>query len=105
VAAILEAHKRFFSGKKAERGPISPVQTFRADFTKIDLAGAILRNANLEGSDLRGARLPGADLSGARLRKADLRNTDMTEAVLPGADLSAAQSQRRGILPLRPDRR
>ena len=72
VAAILEAHERFFSGKEGgARADLAGANLSRADFTKINLAGAILRNANLEGSDLRGARLPGADLSGARLRKAD----------------------------------
>src|SRR6266702_8274042 len=93
VSEILEAHERFFSGKKdGIRADLTGADLSGADLSGANLSGAILQNANLEGADLRRARLAHADLSGANLRKADLRNTDLTEAILPGANFEEAQA-------------
>lgn len=61
----------------------------------IVLAGADLRDTNLEGADLRGVDLSEADLRGAKffgakLRGAKLRGADLSEADLQWADLSEA---------------
>src|SRR5258708_25907471 len=93
LAAILEPHDRFFSGKDGGvRADLTGADLTHADLTGANLSGTILRNADLEGSDLRKAKLPCADLSGASLRKADLGNTASTEGILPGADLTEAQA-------------
>ena len=56
----------------------------------VSLAGAPLREANLNGAYLRGADLSGADLSGADLSGADLNGTYLSGACLVRADLSGA---------------
>jgi len=57
----------------------------------VSLAGAPLREANLNGADLRGADLSGVDLSGADLSGADLNGTCLSGACLDRADLSGAE--------------
>ncbi|WP_165873540.1 pentapeptide repeat-containing protein [Parasulfuritortus cantonensis] len=64
------------------------------------LAGAVLRNANLakvgleradlSGADLSYANMNGADLRGANLRNAVLRGASLRQADLTGADISGA---------------
>lgn len=61
-----------------------------------DLAGAIIRRANLKGANLAGANLKGAslhgtDLAGANLEGADLTNANLNLARLTGANLSGAK--------------
>jgi hypothetical protein len=55
-----------------------------------NLAGADLRDAELNGSDLRFVYLAGADLSGADLRRANLEGAVVTNANLRSADVSKA---------------
>src|SRR4029077_16325592 len=52
VAAILEAHMRFFQGKDGgARADLTGANLSRADLSGANLSGAILRDANLEGTD------------------------------------------------------
>jgi hypothetical protein len=59
-------------------------------FTRANLTGAILIEANLSGADLSGADLSGANLSGANLSRADLRKMNLVTVNLSGANLSFA---------------
>lgn len=76
-----------------------------ANLSKVDLSGADLRStalnsadlrsanlskANLSGASLRGANLRGADLRNASLFRANLIHADLSEANLSGADLREA---------------
>lgn len=68
---------------------------------RIDLAGAVLPDANLEDANLQGANLSGGDLrrahllgaylGSANLRHANLAEADLTDARLARADLRGAQ--------------
>lgn len=63
------------------------------DCTEAKLAGADLRDtnlnsANLSKADLKDAKLNGADLRGADLTRADLSGADLSGAKLKGANLS-----------------
>jgi uncharacterized protein YjbI with pentapeptide repeats len=65
----------------------------QADLSQANLARADLRQAKLTGARLgkavlTGTLLAGADLRGADLQEADLRQADLTGANLQGADLS-----------------
>ena len=51
-----------------------------ANLVQYDLAGADLRDANLEGADLRLANLSGTDLTGANLLGTDLDGANLTDA-------------------------
>ena len=52
------------------------------DFSKVDLSGANLHEADPIGVILRGSDLSGTSLIGANLQGADLRNANMSEAIL-----------------------
>ena len=59
-------------------------------FAYWNLAGAVLRNADLRDANFYGAILRGADLSGADLTRCNFARTDLRAAVLRGANISQA---------------
>jgi len=90
VAAILEAHERFFSGKEdGMRADLSGADVSRADLSKANLGGVVLNRVNL-----REANLSEADLSKAPLIRADLRQANLSEANLSEANLIGATLRR-----------
>ena len=80
---ILEKHEKWLKGEEGGE--------------RANLAGAILRGADLENADLVGAILREADLRGANLRRAILRGADLAEADLRGADLREANLRRANL--------
>lgn len=58
-----------------------------SNFSKFNLQGAYLRNADMRGFDLTDTNLTGADLKGADLRGSRLIRTQLAEADLEGVDL------------------
>ena len=67
------------------------VQGGPVDFSRTELAQAVLVHATLIEANLAGAVLVKADLSYGRLHKADLRGTDLRGAKLAYADLTDAR--------------
>jgi len=61
-----------------------------ADLRRVDLTGAIGRNANLGSSDLAGANLTGADFAYADLHEANFELANLTSVRLTGANLREA---------------
>jgi uncharacterized protein YjbI with pentapeptide repeats len=60
------------------------------DFSRVNLRGAYLQNADLRQTNLSEANLDGADLSGADLRESTLVRSILTSADLSRADLTGA---------------
>src|SRR6266700_750461 len=89
VSEILEAHERFFSGKKdgiradLTGADLSGVEFFRCYLSNTNFRRALLRNANFRLANVNGATFSGADM-GVTI----LRETDLTGADLSGVDLS-----------------
>jgi hypothetical protein len=67
----------------------------QADLSQANLAQADLRQAQLTGARLSKAALTGTLLAGADLRGADLQEADLRQADLSGANLPGGRSQRR----------
>jgi hypothetical protein len=91
LAKRLEAHREWLTS--------GGIQGERADFSGeslkgMDLAGAVLMDANFEKSNLDGADLRGANLAIANLRQATLRSANLQGANLQNADLSGATLHR-----------
>lgn len=55
---------------------------------KVDLTGAVLRDASFQRAQLTGARLAGVEAPDARFVSADLAGADLTGAMLRGADFT-----------------
>jgi CheY-like chemotaxis protein len=83
VDAIVATHVLWLTTQGAEGK--------RADFAKMDLAGAGLAGTVLANAGFRGADLSDAQLAEARLDGADLRQASLSAADLSGADLGVAQ--------------
>ena len=84
IEAVLEAHKRWIKKSKGW------TEDDRADFTRADLGGEILRGVDLERANLRDANLTCAYLTNANLEGANLTCADLSGADLSGADLEMA---------------
>jgi uncharacterized protein YjbI with pentapeptide repeats len=78
-------------GTLGVKGTLRSVRTWsKANLSGVNLIEADLSSANLSGAKLRGAKLFGADLRRANLSGADLRDADLGETILWEADLSYA---------------
>ena len=70
----------------------------KRDLTKLKLANADLRRANLQGSYMRSIDLSGADISRAYLCDATLRKANLSNADLGNSDLSNANLRRAKLI-------
>lgn len=78
-----------FTGVNLVRANLSELAP-QLDFTRANLMGVSLTEADLSGAALAGANLSGTDLSGADLSGADLRMANLTGANLDRVNLEAA---------------
>jgi Uncharacterized low-complexity proteins len=84
LLAIKEGKKNF------SRADLSGAEIFDANLESTEFVGADLSNCDLTHCNLRGADLTKAKLANSRLWNTDLTGANLTEADLTGADLSGA---------------
>lgn len=84
LSAIREGKKNF------SRADLSGIEIFDANLEGCEFVGADLSRSDLTHCNLRGADLTKAKLANARLWNADLTGANLTEADLTGSDLSNA---------------
>lgn len=84
LSAVKEGKKNF------SRADLSGVEIFDANLEGCEFVGADLSGCDLTHCNLRGADLTKAKLSHSRLWSADLTGANLTEADLTGSDLSNA---------------